>query len=295
VAVADVNGDGHPDIAVTNRGSNTVSVLLNRGKGRFKAARNFAVGGSPRSVAIADVNGDGRPDLVTANFEGANVSLLLGKPNAATHFEITAPVTVTQGVPFTITVTALTAGNQLDDLYTGTVTFGSSDLFAVRPVNYTFTKADAGSHTFTVILETSGSQTLSVTDTGKRAITGTAGVTVNPAGSAPPPAGGRSGRAATTSSASTDASRAAALAGLLADERLLAGAPVGPRAVGSANLPGGAAIPAIDLAVGTRTHAREVSMAFWTRAARRSSASDDPVVWGLTAADPTDFSWHFFA
>jgi hypothetical protein len=223
------------------------------------------------------------------------VSVLLGKRNAATHLQITAPVTATVGVPFTITVTALTAGNQLDPLYTGTVTFSSSDFFAVRPVNYTFTKADAGSHTFTVILETSGSQTLTVTDTVKSRITGTASVTVNPAGSAPPPAGGRSGRSATTSSASTDAGPAAALAGLLADDRLLESAPVGQRAPGSANLPGGAAIPAIDLAVGTRTHAREVRMAFWTRAARWPSASDDLVEWGLTPTDPTDFSWHFFA
>ena len=35
VAVADVNGDGKPDLVVANYGSDTVSVLLNNGNGTF--------------------------------------------------------------------------------------------------------------------------------------------------------------------------------------------------------------------------------------------------------------------
>jgi hypothetical protein len=292
----DLNGDGLLDLAVPNRFSATVSVLLGKGNGSFKKALSYTVGSFPQSVAVADFNDDGRPDLAVANRFSDMVSVLLGKRNAATHLQITAPVTATVGVPFTITVTALTAGNQLDPRYTGTVTFAASIFFgATLPANYTFTKGDAGSHTFTVSLNTTDSQTVTATDTVKSTITGTASVTVNPAGSAPPPGGGRSGRSATTSSSSADAGPAAALAGLLADDRSLEGTPVSQRAPGSANLPGGAAIPAIDLAVGTRTHAREVSMAFWTRAARWPSASDDLVEWGLTPTDPTDFSWHFFA
>src|SRR5262249_47549278 len=64
VAVADVNGDGRPDLLAANQGSNSVSVLLNQtAPGAttpiFSAAADFSVGTTPRSVAAADVNGDG--------------------------------------------------------------------------------------------------------------------------------------------------------------------------------------------------------------------------------------------
>jgi hypothetical protein len=177
----------------------------------------------------------------------------------------------------------------LDCLYTGTVTFGSSDGLAGLPANYTFTKGDTGSHTFTATLNTTGSQTLTVTDTVHSTITATASVTVNPAGAAAPTAGGRSDRAATTSSASADASRAAALASLLADNRVLENGPVGQHAPGSANSPGGGAVTAADRVVATSTPARAVSVAAWTRIGRRSRASDELVEWSLTLADVDAF------
>jgi hypothetical protein len=76
VAVADFNGDGLPDLAVANRSSNNVSVLLGNGDGTFQAARNFAAGTNPTAVAVGDFNGDGILDLAVANLDG--VSVLLG-------------------------------------------------------------------------------------------------------------------------------------------------------------------------------------------------------------------------
>jgi hypothetical protein len=209
VAVADVNGDGRPDLVAANYGNNNVSVLLGNGNGTFKAAKNFTVGTNPSAVAAADVNGDGIPDLVAANFNGNNVSVLLGKRNAATHFKVQAPASVTAGKSFTITVTAETSGNQLDAVYTGTVHFTSTDGSAVLPHDYTFTLADAGSHKFKVTLNTTGSQTVTATDTHTSSITGKATVTVNAAASAPAPSRG-SGQG---DSAGVDASVAATLLG----------------------------------------------------------------------------------
>ena len=77
VAVADVNGDGKPDLVVANAcasssncaNGGSVGVLLGNGDGTFQAAVTYGSGGQyePDSVAVADVNGDGKPDLLVAN------------------------------------------------------------------------------------------------------------------------------------------------------------------------------------------------------------------------------------
>jgi hypothetical protein len=213
VAMADLNGDGKVDVVVANEGGNTVSVLL--GNGTFAAAQSFATGKAPRTMVVADINGDGRFDVVTASKGSNTVSVLLGNRNAATQFQVTAPSSVTAGVPFKITVTALTAGNGIDCLYTGTVTFTSSDGMAVLPHNYTFTKRDGGIHTFTVTLNTTGTQTVTTTDTVTNTITGSAGVMVNAAGAPPPQADSGPERAASDSADGT-ANRGSAVAALLA-------------------------------------------------------------------------------
>ena len=78
VVVADVNGDGIPDIITANRSDDSVSVMLGNRDGSFQTKETFATGRLPVSVAVADLNGDGIPDIVTANYTGSNVSVLLG-------------------------------------------------------------------------------------------------------------------------------------------------------------------------------------------------------------------------
>jgi hypothetical protein len=99
IVVADANGDGKPDILVTNTcfvtnpcgylpyHDGAVSVLLGNGDGTFQSAVNYDSGGlGPISIAISDVNGDGKMDLLVANcgcFDGlfpdtGSVSVLLG-------------------------------------------------------------------------------------------------------------------------------------------------------------------------------------------------------------------------
>src|SRR5439155_1336427 len=79
VAVGDFNGDGKPDLAVANSGSDRVSVLLGKGDGTFQPAVNYGAGADPWSVVAGDFNHDGKADLAVANINSRNVSVLLGK------------------------------------------------------------------------------------------------------------------------------------------------------------------------------------------------------------------------
>ncbi len=90
LAVADVNGDGKPDVAVVNSESNTVAVLLGNGDGTFQSAVTYGTGGSyPDAVAISDLNGDGNPDLVVVNQSEGTLAVLLGNGDGTFQAAVT--------------------------------------------------------------------------------------------------------------------------------------------------------------------------------------------------------------
>ena len=99
------------------------------------------------------------------------------------------PSSVTAGSAVTFTVTATDANGNSMSNYRGTIRFTSSDSKAILPANYTFTAADNGVHTFTVTFKTSGSQSLTATDSATSSIAGSlTGITVNAASTTPVPA-----------------------------------------------------------------------------------------------------------
>ncbi|MHC5006119.1 MAG: right-handed parallel beta-helix repeat-containing protein, partial [Planctomycetota bacterium] len=81
VAAGLFNGDPHLDVAVTNAGDDSVSILLNDGLGTgnfIVQAPPVPVGDAPSGVTILEFDGDGFTDLAVTNEGDDNLLILLG-------------------------------------------------------------------------------------------------------------------------------------------------------------------------------------------------------------------------
>jgi hypothetical protein len=82
IAIADMNGDGNPDLVIANHQSPYLRVLLGDGKGGFRLAPGSPIDvhsdPHPHGVAVADFNGDGRMDAVTDSWAKNQIEVLAG-------------------------------------------------------------------------------------------------------------------------------------------------------------------------------------------------------------------------
>ena len=123
-------------------------------------------------MAVGALSGDGFPDLAVAGAGGnSTVSVLLNTgdwavPQASSLTVNGFPSSITAGTAGNFTVTAKYADGSVDNNYTGTVHFTSTDSQAALPADYTFTASDQGVHTFTgLVLRKKGYQKITITDT----------------------------------------------------------------------------------------------------------------------------------
>ncbi len=100
VVVADFDGNGMMDVATSNAGAGTLSVLLNSANG-FHDAVNYDVGGTPTRAWALDINDDGSPDLVTLDAAGGRLALLTndGEGGFVDHGGIQLPEGATSATP----------------------------------------------------------------------------------------------------------------------------------------------------------------------------------------------------
>jgi hypothetical protein len=140
--------------------ANSAFTAGNAGQHNFTVTLKSA---GTRTVTVVDtVNA-----LLTSSFT-ATVTAATAQTLSVTDF----PATTTAGVRQVFNVTALDAFNNIATGYRGTVTVTSSDPKHVLPGNYTFLGSDNGTHAFTAILETAGTQSITATDTVTATITG---------------------------------------------------------------------------------------------------------------------------
>jgi hypothetical protein len=127
VAIADVNGDGKPDLLIANActgncnpGEGGVSVLLGNGDGSFQTPVTYDSGGiGATSLVTADLNNDGKIDLVVTNcgclnakfYSSGSVAVLLGNGNGTFQAAVSYPAGAT---PWEVAVADLNGDGNLD-------------------------------------------------------------------------------------------------------------------------------------------------------------------------------------
>jgi hypothetical protein len=129
-AVADLNGDGKPDI-VTPNGSDlyghNVSVLLGKGDGTFQPAVNYSIGSNASTVVVADLNSDGKLDLVVQG-NNSTINTLLGNGDGTFQPAVSVPLA---GTFNTMVAADFNGDGRLDMLVSGfngaVVLFGNGD------------------------------------------------------------------------------------------------------------------------------------------------------------------------
>lgn len=112
IAVADLNGDGNPDVLVSGCGSSNcfgqnglVSVLLGNGDGTVGTATGYDAGERlADGIAVADVTGDGKLDLLVVDAIDASIGVLPGNGNGTFQPPLLFPTVAGSDISYSVAV-----------------------------------------------------------------------------------------------------------------------------------------------------------------------------------------------
>ena len=91
VAIADMNGDGRPDLVIANSAGPSVSILLEQADGTFGPKTDFLLQDPPTVLVTGDFNGDGKIDVAVTGRSG--VTTLPGNGDGTLGTAVTYPLT----------------------------------------------------------------------------------------------------------------------------------------------------------------------------------------------------------
>jgi hypothetical protein len=107
--IADIDGDGLPDIVVTNYNAGSMSILHNVSvsgsitSSSFSPRVDFATASHPGEIAVGDIDNDGKPDLLVPDGYGNSLSvfrnIIMSPPTIDSSWPMFGPV----GMPVNIT------------------------------------------------------------------------------------------------------------------------------------------------------------------------------------------------
>jgi hypothetical protein len=127
--IADIDGDGMPDIATANAAGGNVSIFHNTGTPggplSFAPSLEFGVGAAPESIAVGDLDGDGKPDLVAGNYNDGTISILHNTSSSGSvSLTVSSPISAGSS-PQAVTISDLDGDGKPDVVLAN---FGDADI-----------------------------------------------------------------------------------------------------------------------------------------------------------------------
>lgn len=178
IIIADVNGDGKPDVGVSHAEGNNVTIFSNSGNtgaAQFLNGVIFGVGANPRAIAIGDLDNDGTPEIITGNYGSNNISVIrnappppmvqvngtlaalstiYGTPSSTTSFTITATglinnISITAPAGFELSTNSSTG-------FANSISISANDDVSDLPVYLRLSASQAGTFAGDIIISTTG-------------------------------------------------------------------------------------------------------------------------------------------